>query len=274
MTLSQESRNWELDQQISEGTAIYVQMKSFELIDKKFGLQFRKIWTQRMIDNLDDSKGVDGIVKWRHYAVGSMICDYLDRHMTDENWKVSLQSQIGQSMLINAIVLTELTETNLQARGQEITNSPDGKDMQAKAKKLISEYLEEITKIKNQLGKFRFQIEIANLSKDCSAGGVSERTYYLPDGGTLGLNYSGAQKCGNEYKSSFINMPVLLNSKSSTSFGLDSMNIWVNLAEFQIQEGQYKFNNLKIESKTFTLQSSVPGKITFYDSQIQILFDK
>ncbi|MBL7544317.1 MAG: hypothetical protein JNL11_10890 [Bdellovibrionaceae bacterium] len=269
--LSKESKDWELEQQISEGTAIYVQLKAFEVIEKEFGIRFRKIWTQKMIGNLDNSEGVDGIIKWRHYALGSLICDYLDRHSSNESWKVLLQTENSSSLFRH--VLIGFDEQSLIMNGQEIIKSFEGDQARILATELISEYISEINRVADQINSSKIQVSILNSSKDCSGGGFSEKTYYLTDGGTFGVNYSGSYQCGSNFQEIYTKIPVLAKSKNSSLFGLSEIQIWIDSSEIQIRNGEFKFKNIEIKSQIFSLKASQTGVVVINNSQISIMFD-
>lgn len=90
--LSEESKQWELSEQISEGTAYYVQWKAMKEIEDIYALDFEKSWNEKVLGNLSEEMGVDGVIKWRHYSLGGLICRYLDEHAPNSIWKEEIQN--------------------------------------------------------------------------------------------------------------------------------------------------------------------------------------
>lgn len=272
-TLPRESINWELDQQISEGTATFVQLKAFEAVESEFNLRFRQIWKDKMIGNLTDSMGIDGMIKWRHYAVGSIICDFLDRHSLDESWKIDLQTEKSVSLFRKALPLIRIEDPALKKRGQAILHSNEGDLTRMKASKMILQYMADIQSAKDQIEMSAIQIKIHQPDKQCSGGGVSERTYYLPEGGTLSLNYSGSYQCEKDYKQLFKGIPVIYESQGILNFGSEAVRIWINSKELPIHsEGDFSFLGLRIEGNNFSLDSAMRGTLHINGSLIKVQF--
>lgn len=273
-SLSEDSKNWELGQQIVEGTATFVQLKSFEVIEKKFNLKFSETWKKKLISNLGDAEGVDGVIKWRHYSLGGLICSFLDKSYSDEGWKLAIQTEKKTtSFFRNVLPFVGVSETTLKARGLAISGSSEGAQARLVAAGMINDYLSEIKRVKDEIVSNVLQVTVNRPNRQCSGGGASEKTYYLPEGGTIGTKYSGSLQCGTDYQETFTDIQVLQESKTSAYFGLNQLKIWIDSSELgQIQDGSYSFANLKIEGAPFALQSLLPGTLFVSGSQIVISF--
>lgn len=261
--LSPGSKDWELGQQIAEGTAAFVQLKAFTAIESEFDLKFETTWTEKMTGNLHAAEGVDGMIKWRHYAVGSIICKFLDFHMPNENWKVDLQSEKMSSLFQKVIPLIDQDDSVLKLRGQTIIASSEGDSARLEASKIIAQYALAIKTAKDQITTKAFQIKVNRPKLNCSGGGASEKTYYLAEGGTLILNYSGSLSCESEFQESFSNIPVLLSSDGANFFGVEDFRLWINLVEVahRMKDGAHPFENLRIEGATFSVRSAKSGTL-------------
>ncbi len=274
LELSEESKKWEVGQQIAEGTAVFVQLKAFDAVEREFGLKFRETWKQRMMGSLADSEGIDGIVKWRHYAVGSMICSYLDEHSFDDKWKLAIQTENATSLFRMVLPIVGIDEANLRARGLSAMRSTEAKQARADASRMISTYVHEIDEAKNKISASNLQVKVIRPNEKCSGGGASEKSYYLPEGGTLGLNYSGSYQCGGSYLENFADVPILHESKGSAYFGLEKLRIWIDGSEIQIRDGNYPFIDVKLEGSTFSLRSSLSGVLSVAGSKFSFVFRK
>jgi hypothetical protein len=272
--LSLESQKRELGEQIFEGIASYVQLKSFEAIENEFGLNFRETWKQRMSGNMDDAKGVDGIIKWRHYTIGGIISSFLDHHFSNESWKLKLQNEKEVSLFRQVLPFLNLNESQLKSRAQAIITSSEGDQARTKASSMISQYLSDIKTVKDQILSHTFQIKVSSpSSQDCRGGGFSERTYYLPEGGSLNINYTGTLECQSGYQVAFNDISVLEQTKESSFFGTDKVKIWINSLEIaELHDGTYSFNALRMEGDFFSLQSPRSGELSISGHSVLVKF--
>lgn len=271
-----ESADWELGQQIAEGTATYVQLAAMRLIESDLSLNFEKTWREHLIDDLSQSQGTDGLIKWRHYAVGGIVFEFLNRKTGNMTWATEIQN--GQVLSVFRLLLPFISNTEpwFILRGQTMLKSEAGFEALANAEQMVNDYLSAVKKTTSQIDLASFKVSIGSPgAKQCSGGGVSQRMYYLPLGGTLATGYSGGTKCGyGSFVLNFINEPVLLlSAEGITTFGSENLRIWIGGTEFSSStQGSSEFSGLKLESVTMNFQTTKSGTLTIIGNSVEIKF--
>lgn len=270
--LSPDSKKWELYQQIVEGTATFVQLKAFTNQPLPFGLNFHEVWKNKMQENLSLDLGVDGVIKWRHYAVGSILYQGIDKNSKNEDWKIDIESMSAGSIFKLLDIFKSTSESDLRKRSEEILSSNEGVSIGNQSVGLIQNYKNEIQSLLNKSEELPYQFVLHLEGNGCSGGGQSSRTYYLPTGGMLSKDSEKSNQCDSGYQHNFYKIPILLELPKVTKFGVNKFKVWLDGVEVdpRAMQGTYNFKSLKIESDVFTLDNPIAGRMEVKELTFEI----
>jgi len=270
--LSSSSRKWELYQQIAEGTATFVQLKAFTNQPLPFGLNFHEVWKNKMQEELSPGLGVDGIIKWRHYAVGSILYQVINKNSKNEDWKIDIESMSAGSIFKLLDIFESTPESDLRKRSEEIRSSNEAVSIGNQSAGLIQKYKNEIQSLLSKSEKLPYQFVLHLEDKDCSGGGQTSRTYYLPTGGTLSTDSESSNQCDSGNHHEFFKIPILLELPKLTRFGVNKFKVWLDGIEVDpiAMQGSYNFKSLKIESDVFNLDNPIAGQMEVKELTFEI----
>ncbi|RYZ86337.1 MAG: hypothetical protein EOP04_14085 [Proteobacteria bacterium] len=259
------SELWVTNQARFEGTATYVQLKAMQLIEAKFKWGYTKIWADTLVDDLSLSRGVDGMIKWRHYSVGGALLQFLDSMSLDESWKNTIQVQPLISFHSLVLGKLEMKSTEINRRSLAIRKSIEFKRLELQAGQDIRSYQSEIDVRYQELSSQKFVILVKGPKKiACSGGGFSQRTYYLATGGRLDVGLTHMSQCSEGipmFKETHRETQILESLvPNGSKFGADAVT-WS--ADGHVNQGMpekpIQFQSFKLETPTATIELNAPG---------------
>lgn len=277
------SVKWENHQQMMEGLADYVSVKTFQIFPsiatfhvEKVLLDMRHKKTARMSSLMQDGR------KGRHYLVGAVLALALDE-CSVKDWKLKVEA--GSASLLQLIESKFALDE--RERGVRLGNIKHRLDWNG-IKRLISQKFEQERKEKDTLlAAFTSQegitISMGLPSGHMSAGGRHEKSCHIGHGSTVIVNdVSTASSQDQTWELAFHGMPLIIeNQKGERLFKIDPGVILTvdekpEALRDLVQKHSGKklpFSTLSLQDKVCVLSSTRPGKMMVQNNVVSFVFD-
>jgi hypothetical protein len=288
---------YEQGQEIREGTAKYVEMKSMEAMRRVTYKSALEGLTSPLLQDFDsitfpgclirdledrmtgNSVRPEDMLRNRIYPVGSTIGFLLD--WLNSDWKSKAQ-QAGQQFTFQEI-LTDALGLQGNLPGELVDRTKDAYSFNVvltSTNKIIAEYLEgfkkECTVFESQNG---YRIQIDFIARSLSRSRVSREKKWLVDKGTQSLcsNYQVYTLKNNDLLLQIRNSAVRENNDwdsrkySAIFFAPELPDIMMDGQNFTFVNNQPQpFQSLELSSANFKFTSSKPGTITLSGKQMTV----
>jgi len=275
--IGEESYNWELWQQKTEGTAEYIHAKTFMELQILADFNFVNFMEKRIESSFTQS--IDAIIKWRHYLVGGILCHAFD-FLNIPSWKEVLS--VGKKQIALLEETLNLSQEEITERLEILKFAYNYDALKNKANLAIDSYKNELNSIYQQYNSLKGIPIIIEEPNGGSGGGATGKTYYLADGGTLNINATHTTTCQNgQWVLNLINVPFIINTYTSTEFKeshdlhITIDNIFYDLQNLVNEEGKIiHFSSVKWEGVFSTLNATQSeGILTVKNGKVYLNFN-
>jgi hypothetical protein len=278
--ITEDSQEWEDNQQKLEGIADYVAFKSEEYHGRMKKLDIITTLLTKLENTRTSTEQCDFAIKRRHYPVGTTLAFALD-YIEVEDWKSKIKK--------NSETLFNLLEIALPI---------DSEDLTLRVENIIRQYdVESISQfIGNNLSKYAAEIDdlmavyFSDPGIDISLGkpndllilgfGFAKHSFYLQSGNLLQDNITGTYNSKEgEWRFSSKNLAILrrieqifyFKIEKGAVFEIDSNKITIDDIVKQTQP--IYFVNLRWEGETTSFESNnIAGRIIVMDGRLSIEF--
>jgi hypothetical protein len=277
--LTPSSKGWEDHQQRMEGLADYVSVKLFDVnpLIPIFSSQQHILST---MGGQDDNSIVAHAIKWRHYAVGSILGYALD-HLNVEHWK----EQVGYDARSMIAILNEtlpLSEQERQMRLEKVKEAYHFDEIQEKAVASLDAYQKTVADLLNEYqASDGIAIRIASPPRQgISGGGDSEKSYHLDSGSMLLVDNNSVDTSTDlSWRMRLSRAPFVFQGNGTKEFKADPDievkvdNKQYKLKDLQKMKADIAFSTIAWHDDKCEFNARIPGVIRSQQGRINILFN-
>ncbi len=269
--LKPESLEWERWQQRIEGTADYIETRTFTLLPiiksttplLQVEVQAKKLFHYRGL--------IDSSIKWRHYPVGNILGILLDK-LGPQNWKEQVAHGLGPMDIAGKLV--QINPNEFKRRLIEIKDHFNFTLAQNIAETEVGKYQADLKAVDGRYSQdsgAEINFLIPPQMKCSGGGGRSERTYFLPDGSTLDLGRGASWRCESKstnalitLKSVPISYPGILSRFKIEQTALMEIDGHHSSIGMFTEEKSQPFHSLSINGRTAIIEVNGSGTISFF----------
>lgn len=268
---------WEDLQQMMEGLADYVSVKTFDVcpILESFSVE-KMVLHMRKKKQGQEFSVVNDALKGRHYFVGSVLGFALDLYGCD--WKKYVEKGIPLRVLLEREL--SLSESEIKERYTRIKNLPSYEEI---AWKMRSHLTREKKHLKNLMLSYKntkgLSVHIQRPLGPMSGGGKKEKSYYLENQSIFSMGETSFSSSHDQlWKLKFISMPfVIEDRKGGRTFKVETCTIKLDGKQIvleKLERGEVSFKTLSLHNDHCEFSTGQPGTLYLNEEVLEVHFDR